>query len=239
MLSAWWPGFLALARLAVLRLRLPLMIAAPVLWVGLEYVRAYVLTGFPWYYLAHSQHRVLPLIQIADFAGALGVSLLIALVNAWWVDLLTLPLLRPTDRGPRLTRAASRPPGRHWSCSLGATLGYGTYPARLGRGSAPGPRLALLQSNIDPAVQDVGRSGGARSRSTSRLVNRASAAAPAPDLIVWPETSYPYGYVEIDPDLDPAELERQVTRLAGKRTMRGLARRWKSIVGTSCTRLDR
>ena len=59
-LSLWWPAFLALARLAVLRLRLPLMVAAPVVWVGLEYVRAYVLTGFPWYYLAHSQHRVLP-----------------------------------------------------------------------------------------------------------------------------------------------------------------------------------
>ncbi len=39
-LSAWWPAFLLLARLAVLRLRLPIMVAAPILWVGLEFVRA-------------------------------------------------------------------------------------------------------------------------------------------------------------------------------------------------------
>ena len=73
--------------------------AFSVLWVGLEYVRAHILSGFPWYYLAHTQHRLLPMIQIADLAGALGLSFLIALVNAWLVDLRTLPLLRPTPRG--------------------------------------------------------------------------------------------------------------------------------------------
>src|SRR4051794_18410018 len=93
-LSLWWPGFVLLARLAVRRLGVPLMVAAPVVWVGLEYVRAHILSGFPWYYLAHTQHRILPMIQIADIAGALGLSLLIAFVNAWLVDLQTLPLLR-------------------------------------------------------------------------------------------------------------------------------------------------
>ena len=83
-LSLWWPGSSLLARLAVRRLGLPLMVAAPVIWVGLEYVRAHVLTGFPWYYLAHSQYRSSPLIQIADVTGALGSSFLIAMVNAWW-----------------------------------------------------------------------------------------------------------------------------------------------------------
>ena len=110
-LSFWWPAFLLLARLAVRRLRLPMMVAAPVVWVGLEYVRAYVLTGFPWYYLAHSHYRVVNLIQIADVTGALGISFLIAMANAWWVDLVTLPLLRPTPAGPRLTRPQVDPPG--------------------------------------------------------------------------------------------------------------------------------
>ena len=70
----------------------------------LEYVRAYFLTGFPWYYLAHSQFRHLYLIQIADFTGSLGISFLIAVVNAMVVDLLTLPLLQSIKAGARLAR---------------------------------------------------------------------------------------------------------------------------------------
>src|SRR5262249_15867605 len=49
--SFWWPAFLALTRWAVFRLQVPLMLAAPIIWVALEYTRAYFLSGFPWYYL--------------------------------------------------------------------------------------------------------------------------------------------------------------------------------------------
>ena len=101
-LSLVWPAWLAIARVGVIRLGLPLMIAAPVVWVATEYVRAYMFTGFPWYYLAHTQYRHLPLIQIADFSGSLGLSLLMAVATAFVVDALTLPLLRPSPRGPRL-----------------------------------------------------------------------------------------------------------------------------------------
>ena len=97
--SLWWPGFVALARLAVFRLRLPLMMAAPILWVGLEFIRAFLLTGFPWYYLGHSQFRFLTMIQIADTTSALGISFLIALVNAWILDLVSLPLVRTSAQG--------------------------------------------------------------------------------------------------------------------------------------------
>ena len=66
--------------------------------------RAYFLSGFPWYYLAHSQFRHLYLIQIADFASSLGISLLIAIVNAMLVDLATLPLFGRSRQGIRLNR---------------------------------------------------------------------------------------------------------------------------------------
>ncbi len=113
--SLWWPLFLALARWARFRLGVPLILAAPIAWVTVEYLRAYFLTGFPWYYLAHSQYRFLHVIQIADVTGSLGVSLLIAMVNAWLVELVTIPLLRPDDSGrSRLTLGQSAAPlGRH------------------------------------------------------------------------------------------------------------------------------
>jgi apolipoprotein N-acyltransferase len=220
-LSLYWPAFLALARVAVLRLRLPLMMAAPVLWVALEFVRAYVLTGFPWYYLAHSQHRVLPLIQIADFAGALGLSFLIAVVNAGWVDLRALVRRRTTARGPWLTRPLALRLAV-LAALIAATVGYGGYRLASSR-FRTGPRLALIQSNLVQRYK-MGAEPPQLLAIYQRLVERAARAAERPDLIVWPETSYPYGFVTLDPALGLDAFERQARQLAPDSTSRD----WRS-----------
>ena len=131
--SLWWPGFLALARLAVLRLA-PADDGRAGPLGGLEYVRAYLLTGFPWYYLGHSQHRFLALIQVADITGALGISFLIAVVNAWVVDLLTLPLLRRTPGAPA---DAARRRVRLWTVAVLVGGTWSTGPIRLSHGPVP------------------------------------------------------------------------------------------------------
>jgi apolipoprotein N-acyltransferase len=218
-LSIFWPLFLVLARLAVLRLGLPLMIAAPIVWVALEYVRAYYVSGFPWYYLAHSQYAVLPLIQVSDLTGSLGVSLLVALVNAWLVDLLTLPLLRPGLSEVRLTPPQARRLGTV-VVLLVATLGYGAFRMATSR-FRPGPRIALLQSNILPRHQSEKDSKKipeidypAKILETyERLIGLALRSDETPDLIVWPETSYPYAHAWIDPALDAETLDRQARQI--------------------------
>jgi len=60
----------------------PVLLSFPVLWVALEYLRSFLLTGFPWASLGYSQYSVLSLIQIADVTGVYGISFLIALANA-------------------------------------------------------------------------------------------------------------------------------------------------------------
>ncbi|MFC2171874.1 apolipoprotein N-acyltransferase [Acidobacteriota bacterium] len=50
---------------------------APPLWVGLEFARTYVLTGFPWNLLGYSQYSFLSLIQIASICGVYGVSFIV------------------------------------------------------------------------------------------------------------------------------------------------------------------
>ncbi len=210
--SLWWPGFLGLTRLAVHQLRIPLMLAAPIIWVGLEYVRAYFLSGFPWYYLAHSQFRALYVIQIADVTGSLGVSLLIAVTNAWLVNLATLPLLRTVrGRSPRLCR-------RQYVrlCVMttiwGSTLCYGVY--RISTAAfRNGPKLALLQSNIEQSHKMKG-DPNAIAREFQQLLATAMSRADRPELIVWPETSYPFGFISIDPGVEKATLERQVRSIS-------------------------
>ena len=209
-LSLWWPGFVWLARFSSRRLRLPMMVAAPLLWVALEYIRAYVLTGFPWYYLAHSQYRFLYFTQIADFSGALGLSFLIAVVNAYWVDVLTLPLFRGKAGGSWWARLARPQRIRLVIVTLGVlgTLGYGAFRVSTARFRV-GPRIALLQSNdINEYNSDQKRSSAETQAMLEALVRTALAASPAPDLIVWPETANPWGYVRIDPKLDMKTLEK-------------------------------
>jgi apolipoprotein N-acyltransferase len=212
--SLWWPGFLLLARVAIHRLRIPLMLAAPIVWVGGEYIRAYVFGGFPWYYLAHSQYRWLYVIQIADFASSLGVSLLIAVTNAWLVDLVTLPLLyKVRGRSPRFSR---RQYVRLCVMTIlwGSTLCYGAY--RLSTAAfRDGPKVALLQSNIEQTHKAKPENHATTIMTEfQRLIQIAMSRPDHPDLIVWPETSFPHGFISIDPAVDPETLKEQVHSIA-------------------------
>ena len=57
------------------------LVIGPSLWVTLELIRNYLLTGFPWAQLGYSQYEFMELIQIADITGVYGISFLIVMVN--------------------------------------------------------------------------------------------------------------------------------------------------------------
>ena len=108
-LALYFPVFVGLSRVAVHRLRMPLMLAVPSVWVGLEFLRAHLMTGFAWYDLGHTQYRWVEMIQISDIVGAYGVSFVVALVNAaaaasvpeTWLVRVGLPPSPPKgERGP-------------------------------------------------------------------------------------------------------------------------------------------
>jgi apolipoprotein N-acyltransferase len=209
-LSFWWPAFVFLARVAVRRLQWPMMLAVPVVWVALEYARAYALTGFPWYYLAHSQYLYAPVIQIADFTGSLGISFVIAMANACWAELTDPDGLGTATR--RLQLGRRQVVGlAALGLALGGTLGYGVY--RLGTAHFhPGPRVALLQSDIQQVYNNkMGLSIEQVVAVYRKLIDDSLATKlEPPELIVWPETSYPYGFVQLDPLLDQEQFLQQI-----------------------------
>jgi apolipoprotein N-acyltransferase len=214
--SLWWPGFLALAHWSIVRLKLPLILVAPIIWVGGEFVRAHFLSGLPWYYLAHSQFRHLYLIQIADLTGSLGISFLIAVFNALVVDLVSRPLFQRTRTGTRLARR------QHLrlcfvTVLLGTTACYGAV--RISNSSfRDGPRLALLQSNFERGEKLKTDPSKTIARFEA-LIDRAIASDQLPDLIVWPETAYPFGFIAVDSKTDPRVLEGQVRSIAPTSTV--------------------
>ncbi len=80
--SLYFPIALLIVRFIDRRTRLPLVLTLPVVWTALEFFRSEFCTGFSWYLVGHTQHDFLPIIQIADLAGAYGVSFLVVAVNA-------------------------------------------------------------------------------------------------------------------------------------------------------------
>lgn len=76
------PLFVGLSRAAVHRLRVPVTLAAPIVWAGLELFRAHMLTGMSMGSLAHTQCRWVALIQVSDLAGEYGVSFMVMFVAA-------------------------------------------------------------------------------------------------------------------------------------------------------------
>ena len=81
-LSLFIGAFTLLTRLIQIRSGLQTILFTPLLWVALEYLRSFLLTGFPWANLGYSQYLNLPFIQMADVTGVYGPSFVILLVNA-------------------------------------------------------------------------------------------------------------------------------------------------------------
>src|SRR5271157_1710675 len=77
-------------------LKVPLYLSVPLLWVLTECWRGWFLTGFPWSYVAHSQHNFVTMIQIASVTGTYFISFLIVAINTLIFYLLSrkrVPLL--------------------------------------------------------------------------------------------------------------------------------------------------
>ncbi len=223
--AAYFPLFLFLVRLIDRRTRLPLVISVPAVWTALEFLRCTFGTGFSWYLLAHSQHDALAFIQISDLTGAYGVSFLVAAVNALLFEVLYgrrgfREWLAGPDAPPRWGRLALLAQAVGVVGLLLATAGYGAW--RLGQDTfAPGPRLALIQGNLDQRIRnDSSTVPEAAFQTVAHFTDLSDLAATFnPELIVWPETSYPWDWVEVAPGR-PSPRSGELSREA--------ARRWRT-----------
>ncbi len=83
---------------------------------------------------------------------------------------------------------------------LSLVLGYGVVRIATAE-FRDGPRLALLQTNIKQELK-LGEETEVILAEFRRLVAKAMRTGPKPDLIVWPETSYPRGFPLVEPGLD-------------------------------------
>jgi len=163
------------------------MLFAPILWVALEYLRSFLLTGFPWANLGHSQYLNLPIIQMADITGVYGLSFVILLVNATLVGVLHQWSKRVF-------------PFKEVIVTVIILLGFLVYGyLKMGvidRQMTQNPplKIGLVQGNIDQSL----KWDKSFQIETLKIYERLSSgvAEGKPDLIIWPETATPFFFQE-------------------------------------------
>ena len=196
LLSGWLAIFYGAAAWATAlgeRFGIKSALMLPLAWVAADYLRSFLLTGFPWTMLGHSQYRLLPLIQLSDITGVFGITALIVLANVVLYRIIRAlagaEIPYPAKSAVMLVLA------------LTATLGYGFM--RLNTPPPPSTPLnvALIQGNID---QSVKWSPAFRETTLDIYTNlsRQAAARIQPGLIVWPESAAPFFFQENSPASD-------------------------------------
>ena len=159
-------------RLADGRRAQAMLLVFPGLWVLGEWLRGWVLTGFPWLALGYSQLDA-PLGGLAPWLGVYGVSLGVAAsagLLAWMV-----------------TPAC----GRRYAATAGLALlwGAGALAGRVDWTAPAGPpfRASLLQGNVEQRLKWRPE----ELRPTLELYVTLTDEARDSRLIIWPETAVP------------------------------------------------
>lgn len=154
------------------------LLLAPLLWVGLEWVRSLWEIGFPWLDIGYTQTSYLSLIQFASLTGISGVSLWVIFLNIFFYLLIEF-------RKNRFTLV---------SVSILIVLLI-VVPYLYGRKALSEPvfsakiKVALIQGNIDMNVKWNPKYLHHSLETFYTLTQKA--AAENPDLVIWPETSAP------------------------------------------------
>jgi apolipoprotein N-acyltransferase len=157
-------------------------------WAALEWVRGWMLSGFGWNGLGVALHRDLPMIQIAELTGTLGLSWLVAFANVMAVIVVRRII---GDFGPGFLSRI------RWEFSLSVALvmlvfGYGVRKLMTWKPTVRSTAsIAVIQPNV-PQVQKFDPEFEDRVFDTlERLTLMAAATRPA--IILWPESATPRG----------------------------------------------
>ncbi len=168
------------------------LLLSAVIWVGLEWVRSWMFTGFPWNLLGVSQWRRPILLRLTRITGVYGISFLIVAVNIA-VCFCVLNWLRSSRKDAR--RRISLPL-LLVLLLLAPVFWYGVRGSRLSPPDAV-LRVLAVQGNI-PQCRSWSQAQFEEARDVYVGLTRARVPADAPDLVVWPETAVPapLGYAE-------------------------------------------
>ena len=219
-LAFFWVLFVGLSRTAVYRIGIPVILAAPITWCGLEWIRKnFVFGGVAFASLEHTQYLNTTLIQIADILGEYGVGMFIVFMGACFGQLLPIPNEQYRSRWNVLAWLdTKRTAVSACIVAIVIVLCYGTcrlrsVGTREGVNTEPQARIAVLQGKGDAPLDWTGGTDTSGSCNYERLSRQAALES---DLVVWPETMGVLPLFEFAPGFVPDNWRDQPKQATAK-----------------------
>ncbi len=179
-LGLYWPLLAMLIRYCNKK-KLPLFLTIPLLFCGAEAWQGILVTGFSWRLLCHSQYENLPVIQIEDIFGQMGVSVIVAMVNGLIAGVII------DGAGTKLLRWADFAKIIFVVLVLAGAIIYGNYRIeQTDECIEPGPLVGVVQSNVPSRQKEMATAGEAILKGLIEQSEKCFSAGA--QLTVWPET---------------------------------------------------
>ena len=169
------------------------LLGLPALWVGADWLRGWVFTGFPWMDIGYALGNVPQLIQTAELFGHGAVSFLLVMVNTLVVLAITRRHALPTLILPTVVALFIC-----GSAALYSTWRWQEVSAALADPARKTMTVGVVQGNVD---QSVKWSPANQQQTVTTYLDYTTALFNDmhPDLVVWPETALPF-YPQTYPD---------------------------------------
>ena len=186
--------FLCLLRRLMKRSR-AMVLVAPALWVGLECIRNYLLTGLSALMLAHALADVSIAIQIADLFGSYGISFVVVAINVGFEAIAQWKAV-PSSRRVNLASITTA------GLLIIATLGYGTYRLQQPLGNSLASFALIQRSEPIEYVQSDERAIEIFQAYIAESQRAIQGSSDTIDTVVWPESMFTAGlpWMILEPD---------------------------------------
>ncbi|HZI30854.1 MAG TPA: apolipoprotein N-acyltransferase, partial [Candidatus Binatia bacterium] len=198
-LSVYVAWFIAVWAWFVSRLRFPInswfgrlrwTLVGASAWIGLEWLRGWLLSGFPWSFIGVSQYKLVPLIQIAAVTGVYGVSFLVVWLSLGIYSAGEMIYRNPTKRHvwqaeialPIITVMLLFIGGLFW-------MKHDSPPSAATSNRPPFLRATLVQPSVPQTL--IWSPAEDEKRFDKLLVVSQQAMTNHPDLLIWPESAVP------------------------------------------------